>query len=303
MWHISSSSLTCQLLTWTLEFDTIKPARLLSLFAFSMRHTLLLRGSLSLQDQPLHLRSKGRMSTPRAKPKYYLTTPLYYTNGLPHIGHTYSTIVADVIRRYKRMRGLDVFMTTGADEHGVNVERSAKKAGKTPQEFSTAIAAQWRQIWDDFGIAGDEFISERPMSGTTGRSKGCSNAAGTMVLSRRATIPASIAYMTMPTVVDAGPSDTMPGLWHDPRKRRYRGELLLRSSMNFEAKASRLLRRQSRFHTAGKLEGNEVLSFVQRWPENLSITRTTIRVGHTSVPGEALTQRLLRVVRTRSLAI
>ena len=58
------------------------------------------------------------MSTPRAKPKYYLTTPLYYTNGMPHIGHTYSTIVTDVIRRYKRMRGFDVFMTTGADEHG-----------------------------------------------------------------------------------------------------------------------------------------------------------------------------------------
>ena len=72
------------------------------------------------------------MSSPRAKPKYYLTTPLYYTNGLPHIGHTYSTIVTDVIRRYKRMRGFDVVMTTGADEHGVNVERSAKQAGKSP---------------------------------------------------------------------------------------------------------------------------------------------------------------------------
>src|SRR5579863_1223571 len=98
------------------------------------------------------------MSTPRAKPKYYLTTPLYYTNGMPHIGHTYSTIVADVIRRYKRMRGFDVFMTTGADEHGVNVERSAQKAGKSPQEFSTEIAVQWRRLWDDLGIAGDEFI-------------------------------------------------------------------------------------------------------------------------------------------------
>src|SRR5258708_24094773 len=92
---------------------------------------------------------KGLMSASLAKPKYYLTTPLYYTNGLPHIGHTYSTIVADVIRRYERMRGFDVVMTTGADEHGVNVERSAKKAGKTPQEFSTAIAAQWKQLCDD----------------------------------------------------------------------------------------------------------------------------------------------------------
>src|SRR5712691_13157427 len=86
---------------------------------------------------------KGRMSSPRAKPKFYLTTPLYYTNGLPHIGHTYSTIVADVIRRYKRMRGFDVFMTTGADEHGVNVERSAQKAGKSPKEFSPEITVKW----------------------------------------------------------------------------------------------------------------------------------------------------------------
>src|SRR5260370_266056 len=56
----------------------------------------------------------------QAKPKFYLTTPIYYTNGLPHIGHTYSTIVCDTIRRYKRMRGYDVIMTTGTDEPGEN---------------------------------------------------------------------------------------------------------------------------------------------------------------------------------------
>ena len=62
------------------------------------------------------------------RPKFYLTTPIYYTNGLPHIGHTYTTVVADTIRRYKRMRGYEVVMTTGTDEHGVNVERAATKA-------------------------------------------------------------------------------------------------------------------------------------------------------------------------------
>ena len=61
------------------------------------------------------------------KEKFYITTPIYYTNGLPHIGHTYTTVVADVIRRYKRMRGYEVVMTTGTDEHGVNVERAAQK--------------------------------------------------------------------------------------------------------------------------------------------------------------------------------
>ena len=74
-----------------------------------------------------------------AKPKFYLTTPIYYTNGLPHIGHTYTTVVADVIRRYKRMRGYEVVMTTGTDEHGVNVERSAKNL--FPQ-ISIRLAAQ-----------------------------------------------------------------------------------------------------------------------------------------------------------------
>jgi methionyl-tRNA synthetase len=92
------------------------------------------------------------------KPKFYLTTPIYYTNGLPHIGHTYSTIVCDTIRRYKRMLGYDVVMTTGTDEHGVNVERSAKKAGLAESEFVAKMAAEWRAIWDEFGIQGDEFI-------------------------------------------------------------------------------------------------------------------------------------------------
>jgi methionyl-tRNA synthetase len=92
------------------------------------------------------------------KPKYYLTTPIYYTNGLPHIGHTYSTIVCDTIRRCKRMRGYDVVMTTGTDEHGVNVERSAKKAGVPESEFVAKMAAEWRALWDELGVQGDEFI-------------------------------------------------------------------------------------------------------------------------------------------------
>ena len=92
------------------------------------------------------------------KPKYYLTTPIYYTNGLPHIGHTYSTIVCDAIRRYKRMLGYEVILTTGTDEHGVNVERSAKKAGVRESEFVAKMAAEWKALWDELGIQGDEFI-------------------------------------------------------------------------------------------------------------------------------------------------
>src|ERR1700739_4864757 len=95
---------------------------------------------------------------PQEKPKFYLTTPIYYTNGLPHIGHTYTTVVADTVRRYRRMLGYDVVMTTGTDEHGVNVERAAKKAGIAESEFVANMAAEWRALWDELGVPADEFI-------------------------------------------------------------------------------------------------------------------------------------------------
>ena len=94
----------------------------------------------------------------QAKPKFYLTTPIYYTNGLPHIGHTYTTVVADTIRRYKRMNGYDVVMTTGTDEHGVNVERAAQKAGIPESEFVAKMAEAWRSLWEELGVPADEFI-------------------------------------------------------------------------------------------------------------------------------------------------
>ena len=68
--------------------------------------------------------------------KYYLTTPIYYVNAAPHIGHTYTTLAADTIKRFKRMQGFDAVLTTGTDEHGQKIERSAQAAGKTPEEFT-----------------------------------------------------------------------------------------------------------------------------------------------------------------------
>jgi len=94
----------------------------------------------------------------QAKPKFYLTTPIYYTNGLPHIGHTYTTVVADTVRRYKRMQGYEVVMTTGTDEHGVNVERAAQKAGIPESEFVARMAEAWRALWEELGVPADEFI-------------------------------------------------------------------------------------------------------------------------------------------------
>ncbi|MBI3894889.1 MAG: methionine--tRNA ligase, partial [Acidobacteria bacterium] len=91
-------------------------------------------------------------------PKFYLTTPLYYVNAAPHLGHAYSTIVADTIRRFKKMQGYDAFLLTGTDEHGQKVERSAKAAGLSPQEFADRVASLFRNEWRPLGIEFDSFI-------------------------------------------------------------------------------------------------------------------------------------------------
>ena len=89
--------------------------------------------------------------------KYYLTTPIYYVNAAPHIGHAYTTIVADLIKRLKRMQGYEAVLTTGSDEHGVNVERAAQRQGKTPKEFCDVISAEFRRQWQMLGLEIDHF--------------------------------------------------------------------------------------------------------------------------------------------------
>jgi methionyl-tRNA synthetase len=222
------------------------------------------------------------MSASQTKPKYYLTTPLYYTNGLPHIGHTYSTIVADVIRRYKRMRGFDVVMTTGADEHGVNVERSAKKAGMSPQEFSTAIAAQWKQLWDDLGIPGEEFIrttDERHHRTVQWLFKRCRDNG----FVEKGHYTGQYCIFDNAYVVDAAPGDPCPDCGRPTETV---------TEENYFFKLSEFQQRLLDFYAANpdfikpESRRNEVLSFVHGGLRNLSITRTTIRWG-IPVPGEA----------------
>ena len=90
--------------------------------------------------------------------KFYLTTPIYYVNDVPHIGHAYTTIIADTIARYARLKGMDTFFLTGTDEHGQKIEEAAKQRGKTPQEYADEISAKFKQLWDEFEISYDKFI-------------------------------------------------------------------------------------------------------------------------------------------------
>ncbi len=90
--------------------------------------------------------------------KYFLTTPIYYVNARPHIGHAYTTIVADVLARRHRLLGEDVFFLTGTDEHGQKIERSASAAGIPPQQFADQVSASFRSLWQRMGITNDAFI-------------------------------------------------------------------------------------------------------------------------------------------------
>jgi methionyl-tRNA synthetase len=96
-----------------------------------------------------------------SKPTFYITTPIYYSSGKLHIGHTYCTVAADVMARYKRMRGFDVMFLTGTDEHGMKVEKSAKAAGVTPKEFVDEILlgeGGILDLWKLMNISYDRFI-------------------------------------------------------------------------------------------------------------------------------------------------
>ena len=89
---------------------------------------------------------------------FYVTTPLYYVNADPHIGHAYTTLAADILVRHKRARGQEAFLLTGTDEHGANIEKVAREAGKTPQAWSDDVAARFKAMWKDLGIVHDDFI-------------------------------------------------------------------------------------------------------------------------------------------------
>ena len=93
-----------------------------------------------------------------SKQKFYLTTPIYYVNARPHIGHAYTTIAADVIARRHRLLGDDTFLLTGTDEHGQKVERSAAAAGVSPQRFADQVSASFKALWDRMGITYDDYI-------------------------------------------------------------------------------------------------------------------------------------------------
>ncbi len=216
-----------------------------------------------------------------AKQKFYLTTPIYYTNGLPHIGHTYTTVVADVIRRYKRMRGYEVVMTTGTDEHGVNVERAAKKTGVPESEFVAKMADAWRALWLELGIPADEFVRTTDLQHVR-------TVQWLFKLCRengyvyKGHYTGQYCIYDNAFVNDAKPGDNCPDCGRPTETLTEENYFFKLSAfqkplLDFYKKNPEFIQPESR--------RNEIVTFVEGGLKDLSITRTTIRWG-IPVPGE-----------------
>ena len=89
---------------------------------------------------------------------FYITTPIYYPNDVPHIGHAYDAVAADVLARHHRLRGEEVFHLTGTDEHGLKLQRAAEAAGIDPQRWVDEMEPRWREVWARLDIAYDDYI-------------------------------------------------------------------------------------------------------------------------------------------------
>jgi len=218
---------------------------------------------------------------PERKEKFYLTTPIYYTNGLPHIGHTYTTVVCDTVRRYKRMRGYDVVMTTGTDEHGVNVERAAKKAGIPESEFVANMAEAWRSLWDELGIPADEFVRTTDLNHVRAVQwlfKLCKENGYVY----KGHYTGQYCIHDNAFVNDAKPGDNCPDCGRPletltEENYFFKLSAFQKPLLDFYRKNPDFIQPESR--------KNEIVSFVEGGLKDLSITRTTIRWG-IPVPGE-----------------
>ncbi len=207
--------------------------------------------------------------------KYYLTTPLYYVNAAPHIGHTYTTLAADTIKRFKRMQGYTVDLTTGTDEHGQKVERSAQAAGKSPEEFTALISNEFRAQWDTLGIQYDHFIrTTDPRHYETVRWLFARCEANGYVY--KGSYTGQYCVFDELYVNDAKPGDPCPDCGR-PTETVTEENYFFRLS----ALADRLLKHyeDNPDFIAPESRRNEVISFVKGGLQDLSISRTTLKWG------------------------
>jgi methionyl-tRNA synthetase len=212
--------------------------------------------------------------------RYYLTTPIYYVNARPHLGHAYSTIVCDAIARRKRALGIETWFLTGTDEHGQKIERSAEQAGCSPQEFADKIAGEFRGLWNLLGLTYDAFIRTTEERHKRGAQKLFAT------LRERGFIYKG-SYTGQYCVFDEAFVDGPPGTLC-PDCGRLTETV---SEENYFFKLSAFERRLLEFYEANpgfmgpESTRREVISFVRSGLKDLSVSRTNIAWG-IPVPGD-----------------
>jgi methionyl-tRNA synthetase len=207
--------------------------------------------------------------------KYYITTPLYYVNAAPHIGHTYTTIAAETIARLKRMQGFEAILCTGTDEHGQKVERSAQAAGKTPEEFTRLIAEEFQKQWETLGLRIDRNIRT-----TDPRHHKTVQWLFELCMKNgyvyKGSYTGQYCVYDELYVNDAKPGDPCPECGRPT-------ETVTEENYFFKlsAFADKLLKlyEDDPLFVQPESRRNEVLSFVKQGLQNLSISRTTIKWG------------------------
>ncbi len=213
--------------------------------------------------------------------KFYITTPIYYVNARPHIGHAYTTIACDTIARRHRMLGDDTWFLTGTDEHGQKIERAAQAAGKTPQQLTDEVSAEFRTLWERMGLTPNDFIRT-----TSARHK-----QGVQALWRRIRdngyiykgIYTGQYCVSCELYVDGvGPGDPCPDCGR-PTETVHEENYYFKLSA-FQDQLIRLYTEQPDF-IRPETRRNEVLSFVRGGLRDLSISRSTFSWG-IPVPGD-----------------
>ena len=219
--------------------------------------------------------------------KFYLTTPIYYVNDVPHIGHAYTTILADVIKRYKQLRGYRVLFLTGTDEHGQKIERSAAKQGLTPQQLADSMVEHFKKLWETLHIKYDAFIrttDEIHIKGvqkifSTVMKKGdiyLDEYAGHYCISCENFIPDSVEE-------SADGKRTCPDCGR-PTDNRVREKCYFFRLSAFGDRLLKFYEENPDFVTP-RSRMNEVVSFVRMGLRDLSVTRSTVKWG-IPVPGD-----------------
>ncbi len=207
--------------------------------------------------------------------KYYLTTPIYYTNAAPHIGHAYTTMTADTIKRLKQMQGFDAVLATGTDEHGVNVERAAQAQGKSAQEYTDVISQEFRDQWRILGLGVDRF--ERT---TSARHAKCVQDLFVRCRERgqvyKGQYSGQYCIFDNLYVNDAKPGDPCPECGRTTETVTEENYFFRLAS--FQEKLLALYESQPDF-IQPESRRNEVIAFVKQGLTDLSISRSTIKWG------------------------